>query len=214
MKKLLLSTLVLCVVYGSESKLEKLSPEEHMIKHPESYEKYHPRAKGYMPRIITPEEEKSGVYGGLALSSELLKSSSSLFSDDNYMLGLSVIAGFNFNKYLALESRVSTSAGYDDGVDLTTWSIFLKPKYELYNNMNLYSLIGVGGFDARSINADTLKSKKQSIHLGIGADYQLGDNFKIFADYIYRGEDAEAKLYESNGKVKSSAITTGITYDF
>jgi len=217
MKKILIAPLLFVALFATEqnnTQLDELSPEEHMIKHPESFEQYHPRPKGYMPRIITPEGEKSGFYGGLGLSSDLLSSSSSLFSDDNYMLSLNLIAGYNYNRYIAFESRVSTSAGYDDGVDLATWSIFLKPKYELYDNMSLYSLIGVGGFDAQSINSKKLDSNKKSVQLGVGADYKLGKNFKIFADYVYLGEDKDAKIYDNPGKTKATSFTTGITYDF
>ncbi len=217
MKKILLAPLFVFALFATEnnsSDIKKLSPEEHMINHPDSFEKYYPRAKGYMPKIITPEEEKSGIYGGLALGSDLLSSKNSFLSNDNYMLNLNLIAGYNYNKYLAFESRVSTSAAYDEGVDFSTWSIFVKPKYEVYKDMNLYSLIGIGGFDGKSINSKKLKTKTTNLHLGVGADYKLGNNFKIFADYVYMGEDSKAKIYNIKGKAKASALTTGITYDF
>ncbi len=216
MKKILLAPLLLLALVANETneqEIKKLSPEEQMIKHPDSFEKYHPK-NGYMPDIITPDEEKSGVYGGLALSSDLLESSNSFLSNKNYMLNLNLIAGYNYNKYVAFESRLSTSLAYDNGVDFSTWSIFVKPKYELYDSMNLYSLIGIGGFDAKSINSKKLKSKKNNLQVGVGADYKLGNNFKIFADYIYMGKDAKAKMYDSQGKTKASSFTTGITYDF
>ena len=173
----------------------------------------------YMPRIITPDFLKSGVYSGLGLSisSMSVDTSPSLFSQkvgNNRMVDLSVIAGYNFNKYLSAESRALISTAYDNDVDFKSWGIFLKPKYEVYKDLNLYSLVGVGKNLAENINDSKLKMSKASLQVGVGANYKLMKNFKVFADYTYLGKDSKGKYNNKPVTLKASAITTGITYDF
>ena len=173
----------------------------------------------YMPRLITPDSLKSGLYGGLgiAVSSLAANSSPSLISKEvgnNRMIDLSVVAGYNFNKYLSAESRAMVSSSYDDGVDFKSWGIFLKPKYEIYKDVEMYSLLGVGKIKANNTSDSRLKASKANMQLGVGANYKLKNNFKIFADYMYLGKDANGRYNNQPAVMKSSAITTGVTYDF
>ena len=173
----------------------------------------------YMPRIVTPDSLKSGVYAGLGISASTLAANTTpsiIFHKDgnNRMVDLSVIAGYNFNKYLSAESRALISTAYDKDIDFKSWGLFLKPKYEVYNNLNLYSLIGVGKNSAEDINDYKLKMSKTSLQIGVGANYKLKDNFKVFADYTYLGKDSKGKYNANPAVMKASAITTGVTYDF
>ena len=173
----------------------------------------------YMPKLITPDNLKSGLYGGLGLSISALSANTSpslLTSKEgnNRMVDLSVVAGYNFNKYLSAESRAMVSSSYDNGVDFKSWGIFLKPKYEIYKDVEMYSLLGVGKIKANNINDNRLKASKTDMQLGVGANYKLKNNFKIFADYMYLGKDANGRYNNQPAVMKSSAITTGVTYDF
>jgi len=168
----------------------------------------------YMPDIITPQELKSGFYGGLGLAASTLTAHTIDKKIDNTMLDLAVVAGYNFNQYLSAETRAMVSMAYDKDVDFKSWGIFLKPKYDINKKLTFYSLIGYGGFDAKSVYSDKVKTEKNALQFGIGANYKLKDNFKIFADYTYLGKDAKGKYDNSAASFKSSAITTGITYDF
>ncbi len=200
MKKILLVFLLLfSFLYAQEDANKSLSPEEKMI---------------YAPDIIAKGNQKSGFYAGLGLAQGLLHFDSSLMENKNYMLDLAVISGYNINEYLDAEGRVLLSIGYDNGVDYHSWGLFLKPKYEIYKNIDLYSLIGYGSFKAVGIDDKRINMKHSGVQVGIGANYKLKDNFKIFADYIYMGKDGSA-LYKANrGSTKSSALTAGISYDF
>lgn len=173
----------------------------------------------YMPRLITPDELKSGVYGGLAfsLSSLAANSSPSIFFDkngNNRMTDLAIVAGYNFNRYLATEARGMVSYTFDNGVDFKNLGIYLKPKYEVYKGVTIYSLLGVGRISAKDVHGNSLKAGETNVQLGFGADYKLPNNFKVFADYTYLGKDSKGKLNNKNAIFKASAITTGITYDF
>ncbi len=174
----------------------------------------------YMPRLITPDELKSGIYTGfgLSISSLVADTSPSILTEknnnNNKMVALSIVTGYNFNKYIAAEARGLISVGYDDGVDFKNLGIYLKPQYEVYKDFTLYSLIGVGKISANSINDNNLKLGKTNVQLGLGANYKLRDNFKLFADYTYLGKDSNGKLNGKPTLFKASAITTGVTYDF
>ena len=175
--------------------------------------------KLYMPRLITPESLKSGIYAGLGLSISSLaaNTSPSLLSEkagNNRMVDLSLVAGYNFNKYLSAESRALISTAYDNDVDFKSWGLFLKPKYEVYKDLNLYSLVGVGKNSAENINDSKLKMSKATLQVGVGANYKLMNNFKVYADYTYLGKDSKGKYNNNPAVMKASAITTGVTYDF
>ena len=180
-----------------------MSPEEKML---------------FMPDIITPDELKSGIYGGLGLAmSSLSSGSTSILSSEsgnNRMIDLAVLAGYNINEYIAAEARALISAAYDDSVDFKSWGFYLKPQYEVYKDVKVYSLIGYGVLDAKKINSSDLKAKSGTAQVGVGANYNLGKNFKVFADYMYLGKDDDAKYNNKPATMKASAITTGITYDF
>ena len=173
----------------------------------------------YMPRIITPDSLKSGIYGGLGLSISAMAADTSIsyFSQkrgNNRMIDLAVVAGYNFNKYIATESRAIVSVAYENDVDFKSWGLYLKPQYEVYKDLQLYSLIGFGKVSANNINDDKLKVSKTTPQVGVGANYKLKNNFKVFADYTYLGKDSKAKYNNAAAIIKSSAVTTGITYDF
>lgn len=170
---------------------------------------------GYMPSIITPDNLKSGVYGGLSLSLNNLTITPLDSSDiDDNLMSLSLIAGYNFNKYLAAEGRAMVSIAYSDSLDYKNVALYLKPQYEVSKDLNLYSLIGVGKVSLDSINSSATKSSKTTMQFGLGANYKLGKNFKLFTDYTYLGKDDEAKYNSKSAIFKSGAFTTGITYDF
>ena len=179
----------------------------------DNFEKADIKRDGYMPRLITPDSLKSGVYGGLALSAGLISYKTDI-DNDNTSLDLSLITGYNFNNYLAAEGRATISIANDNSIDYQKFSLFLKPKYELYEGFNLYSLFGVGKVKAKSVNTDSTYSSKTSVQIGIGTDYKLKDNFKFFADYTYQGENKNAKFNNQPATLKAGALTAGITYDF
>ena len=176
-----------------------LTPEERML---------------YMPDIIAKEGQKSGFYAGLGLSQGLLHFDGKYIEYDNYMLDLVVMSGYNINEYLDAEGRVNLSIGYDNGIDYHSWGLFLKPKYEIYKGVDVYSLIGYGAFKAVGINSSDNKVKHSGVQIGIGANYKLKDNFKLFADYIYMGKDSSSVLNSKKGSTKSSSLTAGISYEF
>ncbi len=212
-RHIILISTILIALYGNNNEVTSIEPVIDLgdSNSSKKVSKYTP---GYMPRIITPENLKSGVYGGLGLSASWIEFSNSIESTTNKMLDLLIVAGYNYNKYLALESRARVSAAYDNGLDVTAISFFVKPKYEINNKIETYALIGYGQTKAKEINSNATKGKINSAQIGIGADYKLGNNFKLFTDFLYHGKDKDAKYNNIKSIMKSSSITGGITYDF
>ena len=169
---------------------------------------------GYMPNIVTPEYAKSGIYGGLGLASTNLKAKSTTFSKNQNMLSLSLLAGYNFNEYLAAESRASVSIANENSINVKSLALYLKPQYAVYDGLNIYSLLGFGRFSAESALSSATDAHKTSLQLGFGADYKLPNNFKLFADYTFMGKDSKAQYKNSPASIKSGAFMSGITYDF
>ncbi len=170
--------------------------------------------EGYMPNIVTPEYAKSGVYGGLGLGANSFKAQTSYSSNKINMLTLSLLAGYNINEYLAAESRASISIANDDSINYSNLAIYLKPQYDVYEGLTLYSLLGFGKMAASSAVTKATDASKTSLQLGFGANYTLPNNFKIFADYTFLGKDGKAKYKNNPASIKSGAFTSGITYDF
>ena len=169
--------------------------------------------KGYMPRIITPDPLKSGFYGGLALSAGLVNYITNI-DNDNTSLDLSLITGYNINSSLSTEGRATISIANDNAIDYQKISLFLKPKYEVYDGLNVYSLIGFGKVKAKSVGSDETEASKISMQVGAGIDYKLENNFKLFADYTYLGNNRGAKFKNKPATLKSAALTAGVSYDF
>jgi opacity protein-like surface antigen len=169
---------------------------------------------GYMPNIITPEYAKSGVYGGLGLGVTQMKATTASLSKTQNMTSLSLLAGYNFNEYLAVESRASISIANDDSINYKNIGLYIKPQYEVSDGFSVYSLLGFGTVSNKSAVTTATDSSKATMQLGVGAGYKLPNNFKVFADYTYLGKDSNAKYKNSPGTIKNGAFTGGITYDF
>ena len=169
---------------------------------------------GYMPNITTPEYAKSGIYGGLGLGANSFNAKTASLSHNINMLTFSLLAGYNINEYLATESRASISIANDNSINYDNVAIYIKPQYDIYNGLTLYSLLGFGKMAASSSISNATSASKTSMQLGFGANYTLPNNFKVFADYTFIGKDGKAKYQNNPATIKSAAFTSGITYDF
>lgn len=173
--------------------------------------------EGYMPNIITADSVKSGIYGGLGLGASNLEA---VFKDGsgtnkNTLTTLSLLAGYNFNEYLAAESRATVAiAGGGGSLDYKNIALYLKPQYSVSDDFSVYSLLGFGKASTSSILSTATDASKTTMQLGLGANYKLPNNFKVFADYTYLGKDSKAKFKNRPSDMKFSSFASGITYDF
>jgi len=181
---------------------------------------------------VTPEPvyqevavaDDSGFYTGLAYSYFSLDEGqpSGVNVDVDYDM-VNLIAGYNFNKYVAVEGRLGLSmgdadlsiSGVDEGdwnSDASTFSIFVKPQYS-YDAFKVYGLLGYGSTRIDSSAEGAYDVTDTDFQYGLGASYTI-DNFEIFADYtvLYDDNGIDGIFPENDYKV--DAWTVGLNYKF
>jgi len=132
--------------------------------------------------------------------------------------GGSILAGYDFNEYVAVEGRYTWLAsdtftdleGYTDEVDGEAWSIFVKPQYPVTDSVKVYVLLGYGAVsltDSLGESEDT-----DGFQYGIGASVEVYENVAIFADYVKLANDSDIDNSLLTSDIDSFNI--GVTYSF
>jgi len=130
---------------------------------------------------------------------------------NNVIDNLSVTAGYNFNKYIALETRYMRNI-VSNNIFVDDISLFLKPQVNIYN-INFYSLLGYGKL---KLDDDLYKSNTYDFKWGVGFEYNLKEYadipVNVFIDYtdITSGEEKDFNLKEKD----INTINIGFTYKF
>ena len=150
-----------------------------------------------------------------------------------------VIAGYQYNKYFALETRLSTGTSgyssfygtpeepwgsYSEDID-TQASLLIKASYPIFNSFKLY---GVAGYTNTKIEINGLGQHNDSegnitenypykhtesesgFSYGLGLDYQINAQFSVFIDYQVLPD------FEPNSNFSKSweSTTIGVNYFF
>jgi len=144
---------------------------------------------------------------------------------------LFAVAGCRFHKYLAVEGRVGKSFFDLDYSDSWYASIFLKPIYDVTEDFSVYGLLGYGYIKAEYEDGDvpgpadkigdTIVSTG-SFQWGLGASYDINEDWTIFADYVWMLNDksmSPRKLYhyDAPGRwdhLSIDSINVGVLYHF
>ena len=119
--------------------------------------------------VVAEEEVQDYFYAGGGLVYNRVYSVDSGWFDDGIAtqdetLGLTGIIGYEYNRYIAIEGRVSKSMWERDYADVTTWSIFLKPQYQFRDDdeigrtddgfWTVYALLGFGNSNVEGSSGD------------------------------------------------------------
>jgi len=202
---------------------------------------------------------EGGFYIGGAYSSAHLDEDYSLTETDGYSStimyrevgtyeedydAIMLQAGYEFNKYFAIEGRYWTSIGdgdwsdkwdvyyygnvygYSDSdsgsgnLDFDAWGIYLKPMYPVTEEFTVYGLLGYGNVTLSDNGDDWLD--ENGFQWGVGASYAITDHLSIFADYVslLSGNDTSVSYTTSYSTIKYTstddiyAINIGLTYKF
>ena len=118
-------------------------------------------------------------------------------------LGLTARLGYDFMDYLGAELRGSFGLSKQDtGYEkISQFGAYLKPNYDLTDNLNLYGLVGAAKSNLANISAD-----ETGFSYGAGLDYGINDNISVFTDivnYMYKSDVPE-----------SWGLTVGAAYNF
>ena len=187
--------------------------------------------------VVEPVVSDAGFYLGLAYGYADVDASvqnRSAAGKPTYKTGLdsysSVLlqAGYDFNKYVAVEGRYwfgisedYTILGLTPGnntnnysADFDTWGIYVKPQYPITDAFKVYALLGYANTDSGNAFQDTTAD---GFSWGLGAAYSLTENFSIFIDYVDMYNDSVD--YTDNGTdytadLDIDTINFGVTYKF
>jgi opacity protein-like surface antigen len=162
-------------------------------------------------------ESNGDFYLGLAYGYMDVKEENTLnhtnILDDNFD-DIMLQAGYNFNKYVAIEGRYwfglsdTTISGED--VDLDAWGLYVKPQYPVTDTFNIYTLLGYGAAEFDISNSTILNSDTMDgFSWGLGASYTFTENVSVFIDYVSIYDDDEVNYDDT-----IDAWNFGVTYNF
>ncbi len=139
--------------------------------------------------------------------------------------GYSLLAGYNYNKYIAVEGRFTSTVGdmdvendrssrnRPDGEyerEVYSYGLFLKPQLPIGDAFTVYGLLGYGSVIARAAD-------ESGLQLGIGAKYSVTDSIGVFVDYtsLYDGDMDSPDVFVNNPQDSQIVSTNvGLTYSF
>jgi opacity protein-like surface antigen len=132
---------------------------------------------------------------------------------------LTLLAGYNFHRYIAVEGRYTFSVGdldidnegddRDLDADLSNLAIYLKPMYPV-GEMTLYGLLGYG----KVTLDDGTEYSESGFQWGVGAGYTLNDAIGFFVDYTRLYDDQGFDNIWLDQDVVVDSVNVGVTYEF
>ena len=147
-------------------------------------------------------------------------------------------AGYEFNKYLAIEGRywfessftetytftnydindIGTPGTLSADSEFSAWGIYIKPMYPVTDALSVYGLLGYGNTIVTD-NNDYDYVDEDGFQWGAGVSYAFTENLSVFADYVQLCNDTEVyKVYDSGDYSGENydvyTINFGVTYKF
>jgi len=182
------------------------------------------------PIVVAPiTHSDDGIYLGLGVSSISLDND--LSSEEFSAKGIMLQAGYQFNRYIAIEGRYTMNVGnlkYDHGTtnnpdysdypgDFNNLAIYLKPIYSL-DDFSIYGLIGYGEVTLTDLpqpnHPGSVDRAESGFQWGAGVAYTFMDNLSIFVDYtrVYDGTGFDYRAQDAD--ITSDLWTVGLSYRF
>ncbi len=131
-------------------------------------------AKPSKPKIVPP----IGLYLGAGLTYAYNKCQCApLTTSDgikiptskSHTYGYNLRGGYEYNQYIGLEARYIATPWGDDNKELKHFGIYLKPSYNLIDNLDIYGLLGYG-----KTKCDYQNINENGFAWGVGAEYLFG----------------------------------------
>jgi len=180
-------------------------------------------AGGYVepaPQPIPQVQTQSNWYAGLGLAAistygNKLKWFNEQTGQDRTGAIVGIL-GYQFMPNFAVEGRLSYG-GIENGFTKNlNASLFLKPSYNITNEISIYGLLGFGWVKIDGNNGYGDIANTVSPQLGLGASYKIKKNVDIFADYTWLLHNKSAKTVMPDGStdVSHEAFTAGLIYHF
>jgi len=127
---------------------------------------------------------------------------------------VTLLAGYDINTYLAIEGRYTTTVTQKDVSEMSGISIFLKPQYDISDELSAYGLLGYGKVKIDNVNNyDNVDVDKSGFQWGLGANYDIADDTSIFVEYASLANDMDGEFLSANS-VDVDTVSIGLTYKF
>ncbi len=170
--------------------------------------------------VVSKKVAGVGPYVGLAISDMGVRSDDrvNLFAEEKHQdrqFGITGVVGYDFMKYLGAELRAALSvSGENDGQDnLAEYGIYLKPKYPVLNNLNVYGLLGYSFINMSdpatktNANDNPFDGDNSGFSFGAGVDYGVTQNISVFTDVVNY-------LRDFGGSNSTWGANLGVKYHF
>lgn len=180
------------------------------------------------PVVETPAvvETPGNFYVGLGYSSVERTDN---WNDSQYLEkyeanAVSLILGYSFNEYIAIEGRYMTDIGnsditengdtFSDDIGFSDIAVYVKPMLPVTDDFTLYGLLGYGKSTHHWPGYSDITAN--GLQYGAGVSYALNENFSLFADYVVLAEENGPKDIDGYAvtDIEGNAITFGVTYKF
>jgi len=147
------------------------------------------------PAVVVPvveDNDKEGIYAGIAYSYmshdiDYVGAATRAEMDFN---GVMLELGYQFNKYVSVEGRYSTSIGDDiddlaSSSDVSAWGLFVKPMLPLSQRATVYGLVGYSKTDAsNTLNVTGIDIDESGFSWGLGFSLDMDEDWTLFGEYI------------------------------
>jgi len=132
-----------------------------------------------------------------------------------------LLAGYNFNKYIAVEGRYTKGIGDLDSDmdgeidgDLSNIGLYLKPMYPL-GGVTLYGLLGFGKVTLEEPDYG-IDNSESGFQWGLGASMEVTENVGVFVDYtrLYDDTGFDDTQFFDGVDMTIDSVNVGVTYKF
>ncbi len=137
---------------------------------------------------------------------------------------LTIGAGYIYNEYLSIEARYTASfdTSYDAGNvspaptpysgDITNAAIYLKPTYDITEDIGIYALAGYGSLSLNDLSG--ADATEEGFQWGAGVSYAITENISLFAEYLNLYDDTGFDYVARLDGITVEAISIGVSYRF
>jgi len=173
----------------------------------------------YTPDTPVVMGEKSNFYAGFALSALSVRESGATLNFASGETGAdrignaTLLAGYDINSYVAVEARYTTAITSDDKAKMSGISIFLKPQYEVSDELALYGLLGYGKVKIDSKNHSNVDVSKGGFQWGLGLSYDITPEISTFVEYASLAHNMDG-TFLTDDSASVDALSIGLTYRF
>ena len=164
--------------------------------------------------------EHNGFYAGLGLTAISARDSSfdvdwgGALTYQDRLGNISLVAGYNFNEYVAAEGRFTTSFAHEDLIEMNGWSLFVKPQYPVTEDFSIYALLGFGGVVLDGVDGTITDVDDTGFQWGLGMGYMVTEDVSLYADYVWAADDMDGIFFNGANSVNVDAFTIGVNYLF